>query len=105
MKKVLIVLFRILSAVTSLQAQHLKKDGTPDMRFKENKEAYGTSISSSTNTTPSSYNSPPTTDHLDLISRLKKEFDFDDIKLVTYEELLDKHVRLCNRLNEFNIFK
>lgn len=43
-------------------------------------------------------------EHEDLIERLKSDFDFDDINLITYEELLDKHVRLCNRLDEFNIF-
>lgn len=42
-------------------------------------------------------------EHLNLIEKLKNE-DFDDIKLITYGELLDKHVRLCNRLDEFNIF-
>ncbi len=41
-------------------------------------------------------------EHEDLISRLKS--DFDDINLMTYEELLDRHINLCNRLEEFNIF-
>jgi hypothetical protein len=44
-------------------------------------------------------------DNLDLIERLQKELNFDDIKLVTYEELLDKHVRMCDRLIEYDIFK
>ncbi|WP_417369247.1 Shedu anti-phage system protein SduA domain-containing protein [Flavobacterium beibuense] len=43
-------------------------------------------------------------EHEDLISRLKSDFDFDDINLMTYEELLDRHIRLCDRLQEFNIF-
>ncbi len=40
----------------------------------------------------------------DLIERLKNDFDFKDINLITYEELLDNHLRLCNRLSLFNIF-
>lgn len=43
-------------------------------------------------------------EHEDLIERLKSDFDFDDINLLTYEELLERHIRLCNRLDEFNIF-
>lgn len=30
----------LFSGSTVLQAQHLKKDGTPDMRYKENKTSY-----------------------------------------------------------------
>jgi hypothetical protein len=33
------------SAATPTSAQHLKKDGTPDMRYKENKAAAGKSTS------------------------------------------------------------
>jgi hypothetical protein len=40
----------------------------------------------------------------DLIERLKSEFEFNDIKYITYEELLDQHLRLCERLSNFNIF-
>lgn len=43
-------------------------------------------------------------DYEDLIEKLKQDFDFQDINLVTYEELLEKHIRLCDRLNEFDIF-
>ncbi len=43
-------------------------------------------------------------EHVDLIERLKSDFDFDDINLLTYEELLDRHIRLCNRLDDFQIF-
>lgn len=43
-------------------------------------------------------------EHEDLIERLKSDFDFDDINLLTYEELLERHIRLCNRLDEFNIY-
>lgn len=43
-------------------------------------------------------------EHADLIDRLKSEFDFEDINLLSYEELLERHIRLCNRLEEFNIF-
>lgn len=39
----------------SLFAQHLKKDGTPDKRYKENKISHLTSTSSSNYTVPSTY--------------------------------------------------
>jgi hypothetical protein len=42
--------------------------------------------------------------NMDLIERLKSDFDFSDIKLVTYEELLTAHIELCNRLQDLNIF-
>jgi len=42
--------------------------------------------------------------YIDMIERLQDEFEFNDIKLITYEELLEKHIRLCNRLNDMNIF-
>ncbi|MBE9584006.1 tRNA amino-acyl synthetase [Mucilaginibacter sp. JRF] len=44
-------------------------------------------------------------DHLDLIEQLKKDFDFNDIKLLTYEELLERHIRMCDRLSDFDIFR
>lgn len=40
----------------------------------------------------------------DLIERLKNEFEFEEIKLISYEELLDDHVKLCNRLMSFSVF-
>jgi hypothetical protein len=43
-------------------------------------------------------------EYLDLIYQLRKEFDFMDINLVTYEELLEKHIRLCDRLMDFDIY-
>jgi hypothetical protein len=42
-------------------------------------------------------------EHEDLIERLKSDFDFEDINLLTYEDLLDRHIRLCNRLDEFDV--
>jgi hypothetical protein len=39
-----------------------------------------------------------------LIEELKTDFNFTEVNLVTYEDLLHKHIRLCERLNEFNIF-
>lgn len=42
--------------------------------------------------------------NLDLIDRLKSDFEFEDINLTTYEELLHRHVKLCERLDEFRIF-
>jgi hypothetical protein len=43
-------------------------------------------------------------EHQDLLNDLKRDFDFEEINLYTYEELLERHLRLCNRLREFNIF-
>lgn len=43
-------------------------------------------------------------EHHDLLFELKRDFDFEEVNLYTYEELLQRHVRLCNRLREFNIF-
>jgi hypothetical protein len=40
MKIFLSLFFCLLFSVTSLFAQHLKKDGTPDMRYKESKSTY-----------------------------------------------------------------
>ena len=60
-KYLLILLFTCLTI--GLKAQ-LKKDGTPDMRYKANKEIYGNSYSTPSYSTPSystpSYNSYPT---------------------------------------------
>ena len=45
----LIIAFLLLSC--SIQAQHLKKDGTPDRRYKENK-TYSAPVSTPTSTKP-----------------------------------------------------
>jgi len=53
MKKLLTFLFLLFFSIGILSAQHLKKDGTPDMRYKENKTTYSApSSSSSTYTYP-----------------------------------------------------
>src|SRR5665647_1715082 len=63
MKKITILicsLFLICSNI--LFAQHFKKNGTPDMRFKENKSSYSTSPSGySTSSSTSNYNTNSTT--------------------------------------------
>ena len=53
MKKLFSIFFRVALLIillfagsNILQAQHLKKDGTPDMRYKENKSASHSSYSS-----------------------------------------------------------
>ena len=56
MKKIFTV-FLFLLLCNFLTAQHLKKDGTPDMRFKENKQAYS---STTTVTSAPKYNSDAT---------------------------------------------
>lgn len=43
-------------------------------------------------------------EHRDMIERLRADFGFEEINLVTYEELLEKHVRLCERLSDFSVF-
>jgi len=57
----LITAFLIFFSDT-LSAQHLKKDGTPDMRYKENKINYSTqsSVPASKSMTPSTYTSNST---------------------------------------------
>jgi len=47
-KKVFSLVVLILFALFS-QAQHLKKDGTPDMRYKENKQTYSVPASTTNN--------------------------------------------------------
>lgn len=37
MKKLLFILFFLVFSLNHLSAQHLKKDGTPDRRYKENR--------------------------------------------------------------------
>lgn len=63
----LMVLMMSLSVgMTSAFAAHLKKDGTPDMRYKENRESSSSSSSSSSYSTPSrpSYDSSGSDRHL-----------------------------------------
>ncbi len=57
MKKVFFILTILSFFVIGLNAQ-TKKDGTPDMRYKANKQAYSTP---STTTTTPSYSAPTTT--------------------------------------------
>jgi len=53
MKKLLTFLFLLFLSIGILTAQNLKKDGSPDMRYKENKTTYSApSSSSSTYTYP-----------------------------------------------------
>ena len=59
MKKI-ITLLLLLFFYNFGTAQHLKKDGTPDMRYKENKQTYSNSSSYSTSST-TSYSSPTST--------------------------------------------
>jgi hypothetical protein len=62
MRKIIALLFLFFLTLGILSAQHLKKDGTPDMRYKENK------ASSSASTNSSSYAYPTATD-----AHLKKD--------------------------------
>src|SRR6266446_1392734 len=63
MKRILLSVFALFFfAIQTLSAQqHVKKDGTPDMRYKENKSTYSTpSYSSPTYSSPT-YSTPSTT--------------------------------------------
>jgi len=55
MKKTILILFYLFISLGVLCAQHLKKDGTPDMRYKENKSTYSPTFTPA----PSSYHSYP----------------------------------------------
>jgi len=56
MKKIIALFFSLIICISILSAQHLKKDGSPDMRYTENKSTY----SSPSYTPPaSSYHSYP----------------------------------------------
>jgi len=63
MKKLLTFLFLLFLSIGILNAQHLKNDGTPDMRYKENKTTY-----SSPSSTSSTYIYPANSD-----THLKKD--------------------------------
>lgn len=61
MQKFLIALIEMLGFTVSVNAQvHFKKDGTPDMRYKENKQMYGNSYSQPSYSQPSYNYSQPT---------------------------------------------
>jgi putative salt-induced outer membrane protein YdiY len=68
MKKLFSLIIYLLFCVSFLNAQHLKKDGTPDRRYKENKSNYSSPSSTSGFTSPSGNNSSST-----LTSHLKKD--------------------------------
>jgi hypothetical protein len=54
MKKTLFTILAFLFiALSNLSAQHVKKDGTPDMRYKENKNSYSVQSSSSSSSSTS----------------------------------------------------
>lgn len=55
--KHLIIFCSLLFFCVTADAQQLKKDGTPDMRYKENKKMYGNSYSTPSYLTPN-YSSP-----------------------------------------------
>ncbi len=49
MKKQILLLVIVFFGINNLQAQHKKKDGTPDMRCSENKTQTSTNSNSNTN--------------------------------------------------------
>ena len=51
------LLILITGISLTIKAQHFKKDGTPDMRYKENKESYGNYYQTPSNS--NYYNSSP----------------------------------------------
>lgn len=60
MKNLVIVLIAMLGFAFSAKAQHYNKDGSPDMRYKENKQTYGNSYSQPSYSQPSNNYSQPT---------------------------------------------
>jgi len=54
MKEALITIALLIHITTAVNAQ-LKKDGTPDMRYKANKQTYGTTNYSNTQTSQRKY--------------------------------------------------
>ena len=81
--KQIVAIFAFTFLTINLSAQ-LKKDGTPDMRFKANKETYGNSYSSPSYSSPSystpSYNSQsyPNTNSSIPYSQPKQERNYDN---------------------------
>ncbi len=74
MKNLILLVFIMACATISVNAQ-TKKDGTPDMRYKANKELYGNSYSTPSSTTPNystpSYSTPS-------FSEPKQERNYDN---------------------------
>ncbi len=68
MKKLLGFIFYLILSIGIISAQHIKKDGTPDMRYKENKATYSTP----SYTTPT-YNAPTYTYPSNSTIHLKKD--------------------------------
>src|ERR1035437_10772640 len=65
MKKIVFILFiAFLFFANIVFAQHLKKDGTPDMRYKENKVNYSPSSSTSNYYTPTTNTYDNSSTHL-----------------------------------------
>lgn len=44
-------------------------------------------------------------EHLELLDELKKDFELESIQLITYNDLLNDYINLCNKIQEiYNIF-
>jgi len=56
-KKILVLIIYLILSIGFIDAQHLKKDGTPDMRYKENKSNYYPTYHTTPYSQPS-YNKP-----------------------------------------------
>ena len=76
MKKLFFVTVIMLVTILGVNAQ-TKKDGTPDMRYKANKETYGNTYSTPSYSTPSystpSYSTPKTEKNYDNGGQLKMQ--------------------------------
>jgi hypothetical protein len=68
MRKIILLIVLLFSLI-GVQAQHLKKDGTPDMRFKENKRS-------------SSFSTPNTTTNTNTDVRIQNGYQKDNGTIV-----------------------
>jgi len=55
MKKILSVIIFLIFNSLIINAQHLKKDGTPDLRYKENRQTYSVPAVDKSKSSPKSY--------------------------------------------------
>jgi len=94
MKNFLSILFSILFGISILFAQHSKKDGTPDMRYKENKATYSSST----------YTPYKTGSHLTKDGTPDKRYKENNPKY-NYTVLRDKNGKIVRSQTAINEFK
>lgn len=65
MKKIIIIILLLVLNIYNSSAQHLKKDGTPDRRYKENRIQPNKNNTISTTIPQSTYSNPVNTNAID----------------------------------------